>query len=641
MRKIRTREDVLAFEQLPLPELPDSVYGVIKNAAEQYAERTFLRFFLDARKHKRAHKWTYAEFLAEVHACANMFHGLGVGATDVVSYIMPNSPETIFTVYGAETAGIVNAINPLLDAAQLGEIMRAAETKVLVTLAPLPKANIWEKVSSILDQVPSLETVLLVDFQQYVHPVAGFWLRLRQGRLKVPPNVRLLNFNQTKAQYSRDKLSFDRIIKPHDIASYFHTGGTTGKPKIAQHTHRNEVFNAWVLDAMFSLDGYRITYCGLPWFHVHAVMASGLGPIFQGNGVVLGTPQGFRGKGVVPNFWKIVEHYKISYFISVPTVLQALLNVPVEGNDLSSLKYAFCGSAPLSLKLFNDFEAKTRVEILEGYGFTEGTSTNSGNPSFGERKVGSIGLAMPHHHLEIAILDEEGQFIRMAATNEIGVILSRGESVFPGYKQEAYNQAIWVEDGTYRWFNTGDLGRRDEEGYLWITGRKKEVIIRSGHNIDPKSIEEAIARHPAVAAVAAVGRPDIHAGELPVAYVELKPQQKLSRNQLLSFAAKEIKEPAAVPKDIMIIKQMPLTGIGKIYKPQLIQWQIETVFDAALLPLKGLYDLRVEAVQDAQKGLMAYLHYQVYPELELSELKAQVDERIGSFTIPYEIVVND
>ncbi|MEL7531378.1 MAG: acyl-CoA synthetase [Bacteroidota bacterium] len=637
MRKIRTREDVLAFEQLPLPELADSVYGVVKNAADLYAERIFLRFFLDARKYSREQKWTYRELLNEVHACANMFRDLGVGEQDVVSYIMPNSPETMFTVYGAETAGIVNAINPLLEAPLLAEIMQAAETKVLVTLAPLPQTNIWEKVSSILDQVPSLETVLLVDFQQYLNPLAAFWLRLKQGKLSVPTGVKLLNFQQSKSKYSTEQLDFKREIKPHDIAAYFHTGGTTGKPKLAQHTHRNEVLNAWMMDTMFSLEGYRTFFCGLPWFHVNAVMVTGLGPMINGNGVVMGTPMGYRGKGLLANFWKIVEHYQISYFSAVPTVLQMLLSVPVEGKDLSSLKYAFCGSAPLSLKLFNDFEAKSGVEILEGYGFTEGTSTNAGNPSFGERKVGSIGLAMPHHHLEIAILDETGGLIRMAETNESGSIIARGECLFPGYKQAVYNEGIWVDDGTYRWFNTGDLGRKDEDGYLWITGREKELIIRGGHNIDPKSIEEVLARHPAVALVAAVGRPDIFAGELPIAYVQLKVEQKVSQETLLAFAAAEIPEQAAVPKAIYILDKMPLTAIGKIYKPQLVQWQIELVFEIALLPLKGLYDLQLELSVDSQKGEIVQVYYQPYPANDLEKLRQQIDEKIGGFTIPYEL----
>lgn len=638
MRKIRTREDVLAFEKLPLPTLPDSVYGLIEQSAQKYADRIFLRFFLEATKYKRERQWTYAEFFAEVNACANMFHDLGIGPKEVVTYILPNSPETMLTVYGAETAGIVNAINPLLEAPQLAEIMQAAETKILVTIGPLPQSNIWEKVSSILDQLPSIETVLLVDLTQYFNPLARLFTKLIRKKARVPQGVQLLDFNETKKKYPQTHLDFELKIQPNDIASYFHTGGTTGKPKIAQHTHRNEVFNAWSMDNMFSLEGYRVFFCGLPWFHVNAVMVTGLAPMVGGNGVVMGTPLGYRGKGMIANFWKIVEHYQVSYFSAVPTVLQMLLNVPLEGSDLSSLKYAFCGSAPLSVKLFNDFEEASGVEILEGYGFTEGTSTNAGNPSFGERKVGSIGLAVPHHHLEIGILDENGAFIRKAEPNEIGLLLARGECLFPGYKQAVHNQGIWVDEGAHRWFNTGDLGRRDEDGYLWITGRQKELIIRGGHNIDPKSIEEALARHPAVAVAAAVGRPDIHAGELPVAYVELKPRQKVSEEDLLAFATAEILEKAAIPKSIHIIEKIPLTGVGKIYKPQLIQWQVQAVFEAELMPLNGLYDLRLSVIQDPQKGLLAQIYYQSNATIDFFQLKRQIEEKIGGYTIPYELV---
>jgi fatty-acyl-CoA synthase len=162
---------------------------------------------------------------------------------------------------------------------------------------------------------------------------------------------------------------------------------------------------------------------------------------------------------------------------------------------------------------------------------------SSVNPSAGESRAGSIGLRIPYQQMIAAILDDAGQFVRKAETNEIGSILVHGPNVFRGYLDPRHNAGLWVEIAGARWLNTGDLGRQDGDGYFWLTGRRKELIIRGGHNIDPKMIEEALQEHPAVALVAAIGRPDAYAGEVPVAFVELKPADSATEQELLDFAA--------------------------------------------------------------------------------------------------------
>ncbi|WP_034023190.1 AMP-binding protein, partial [Pseudomonas aeruginosa] len=180
--------------------------------------------------------------------------------------------------------------------------------------------------------------------------------------------------------------------------------------------------------------------------------------------------------------------------------------------DLSSLRFALCGAAPMPVELIRQFEARTGLKVIEGYGLTEGTCGTSCNPRGGERRPGSIGLRLPYCQVKVAVLDGEGNYLRDAAPNEVGNLCLKGPTVFKGYLQQDRNRDIWIGDG---WFNTGDLGRIDEDGYIWLTGRSKDLIIRGGHNIDPQMIEEALHRHPAVALAAAVGKPDAKAGELP------------------------------------------------------------------------------------------------------------------------------
>ena len=178
------------------------------------------------------------------------------------------------------------------------------------------------------------------------------------------------------------------------------------------------------------------------------------------------------------------------------------------------------------------------------------------------------------------ILDGENRYVRDAETDEIGVIAIQGPNVFAGYFDPAHNEGIWIERAGEAWLNTGDLGRQDAEGYFWLTGRKKELIIRGGHNIDPKLIEDALQSHPAVALTAAVGSPDAHAGELPVAYVQLKAGATVSEAELLEHAARSIPEKAAIPKRVRISPSLPTTAVGKLFKPALIEREIEETIRA-------------------------------------------------------------
>jgi len=606
---IRTLDDIHRLERTPLAQrdLPSSTYAALQRSAERSPQAPALSFFLDAAAFTLTQRWTYAELFADITRTANAFHDLGVGPQDVVAFLLPNLPETHFCIWGGEAAGIVMAINPLLDAAQIAELLRAAKAKVVVTLAPTPGSDLWPKLAGQLASLPSVKQLVWVSLAPYVGLAKGLALRWMARREKARRrDLQIHDLRGLMRRQPHDRLKSGRRIGAQERSSYFCTGGTTGLPKIAARTHGAEVFNAWAVAAnMQPRPSGQVIFCGLPLFHVNGQLVTGLMTWMQGDQVILGTPQGYRGAGVIPRFWEIVEHFKVNFFSGVPTVYAALLQTPLQGRDISSLNYALCGAAPMPVELFREFERVSGVRILEGYGLTEGACVSSNNPPEGERRIGSIGLRLAYQGMHAVILDDEGRYQRDAEVDEVGVIAIHGPNLFAGYLEDSHNQGVWIEIEGRRWLNTGDLGRQDADGYFWLTGRKKELIIRGGHNIDPKQIEEALQTHPAVALVAAVGCPDAYAGEVPVAYVQLVPGAQANSTELLEFASRRISERAAVPKRIEILASLPVTPVGKLFKPALQQLEIERLVRQEAHQA-GL-DIDVVVVQDAKRGLIARL----------------------------------
>lgn len=607
---VHTLEDIASIEQIPLSErgLAASTYDALRVAAERTPEAPALSFFADAADFQRTHDWTYAELFADITRAANAFHDLGIVPGAVIAFILPNLPETHFTIWGGEAAGIVLAINPLLEAKQQTALLNAAKASVVVTLAPMPGSDLWPKLAAQLDQLPAIKHVVWVGMGPYVgNAQAEALSSLAQKERELYNGVPIHQLRELMAAQPGTHLKSGRQIRPEERSSYFCTGGTTGLPKIATRTHGSEVFNAWAMAAHLApRNGSQVIFCGLPLFHVNGQLVTGLMPWTQGDHVILGTPQGYRGEGVIARFWEMVEHFCINFFSGVPTVYAALLQTYLQGRNVSSLRFALCGAAPMPIELFREFELRTAVKILEGYGLTEGACASSVNPPHGQRRIGSIGIRIAYQDMRAIVLDDFGAYLRDAEADEVGLITICGPNLFDGYLEAHHNQGLWIDINGQRWLNTGDLGRQDAQGYFWLTGRKKELIIRGGHNIDPKQIEEALQAHPAVALVAAVGCPDAHAGEIPVAYVQLNPGTSTDTQELLAFATQHIAERAAVPKRIEILDALPLTPVGKIFKPALQQREIAQVV-CQEAERSGLVGISIEVVQDARRGLVVQL----------------------------------
>ena len=623
---IKTLRDIQLIEQTPLAErdLPASTYELICRSAAQQADAPALSFILQGTANEAAYRLSYRQLLSKITQTANAFHRLGLRPGKAVSFLLPNLPHTHFTIWGGEAAGIVNAINPLLDPEHIAELIKASDSELLVTLAPFPGTDLWAKVEGLREQLPALKAIICVDMANLLPEPQRSAIKAQRGPL---PNG-VLDFDELIAACPDDHLESGRVIAPDDIASYFHTGGTTGTPKLAPHSHGNEVAMAFSMNLVTRFEPGDVTLCGLPLFHVNGVIVTGLTAFIGGAEVLLATPQGYRNANLISNFWTIIERHNVSFFSGVPTIYAGLLQVPSEGHDLSSLKYALCGAAPMPVELIRQFESKTGLTLIEGYGLTEGTCGSCANPPAGERRAGSIGLPMPYCEVSIKILDEQGNYLREANRNEIGNLCIRGATVFKGYLQSSKNAGIWVDSD---WFNTGDLGRVDADGYIWLTGRSKDLIIRGGHNIDPQMIEEALHKHPAVAMAAAVGKPDEKAGELPVVYVQLKPGIAVSEAELLAHAAEHIPERAAIPKDAWIIDTIPLTAVGKTFKPALRFDAITRVYQAALAEIDTR--LRVEVLSDDKRGQIAH----IYIAADQAALAAAVSQRLAGFAVAIEL----
>lgn len=558
-------------------DLPVSTYALVASAAERFGDAKALTFFLEARHAGRSESWTFRQYFEQVTRAANVFHRLGIGADDVVAFVLPNLPETYFCLWGGGAAGVVMPINPLLEAGGIADLLRAAKAKVVVTVAPFPGVDLYDKVVAAVHEAPTVTDVVTVDLARHVQGWRALPARFKQAQLrKAAPRLRsgvkLTRYNHAIATVAGDRLESGRTPQGQDLASLFGTGGSTGSPKLARRTHANEIANAFMSSRMLgnAMPEGTVIFAGLPLFHCNGAMATGLSPLLTGAHVLLGTPEGYRGAGVVSGFWSIVERYRVGLLSGVPTLFSSLLQNPPKGQDISSLRFAFCGAAPMSPELIAQFEGATGIAILEGYGLTEGTCVVALNPLTGHRLPGSVGLALPFQETRIAIIDEQERWVREAAANETGTVSLAGPNVFQGYQLDHHNQGLWLTDREGKvWLNTGDLGALDDQGYLWLRGRSKDIIIRGGHNIDPAMIEDAFYAHPAVALAAAIGRPDAHAGEIPVVYIELKPGMAVDEATLMQFAESRIMERAARPKAIEFIEKMPLTAIGKVHKPSL------------------------------------------------------------------------
>ncbi len=577
----------------------NTLFELLSQTADKYPKNKALTFMLKSGEKDPEETFTWTGLRERVAQTANLFRTLGVGEKDVVAYILPNCNEAALTFIAGATAGIVNPINPLLSAEQIGSILRETGAKVVVTLAPFPKTEVAQLVAEAVALAPDVKTILEVDLKRYLKPPLSWLIPLLRPKFEAKHHAKVLNF-ETEVNKQNKTLSW---VEPSEdrVAAYFHTGGTTGMPKVAQHKFSGMIYNGWCAEYQI-LGPNDVMLCPLPMFHVFAAYPILMTCIASGAQMVMPTPQGYRGDGVFDNFWKLVERHKVTFMVTVPTAVAALMQRDVNA-DVSTLKYALCGSAPLPVELFKKFENATGVRILEGYGMTEATCLISLNPVAGERKIGSVGLPFPYSDVKIFDCDPEGGVNTERSVDEIGEICVANPGVYVGntYVEADKNVGLFA-NGTH--LRTGDLGRVDADGFVWITGRAKDLIIRGGHNIDPAEIEDALAGHEAVALSGAIGQPHAHSGEVACVYVELVNGATVTEDELMVHLKAHVEERAAIPKYVEIVDELPKTAVGKILKNELRKLAIARVYTATLKEA-GLDATVPLVIEDKKRGLVA------------------------------------
>jgi fatty-acyl-CoA synthase len=583
-----------------------SMYGLLQQAASRWGDRPALTYLPSGDPDAAPEVATYAGLLRDVTRAANLFHALGVGPDDSVALMAPNMPDTHFALWGAETVARACPINILLDAAHAGELMRAARAKVLVVLGPDADVPVWSRVAELKER-SGVAHVLAIGA-----PVDGetdF-----RARLKKQP---------------ADRLTFDRVLDRSTPAAVFHTGGTTGTPKLAQHTHGNQLHTSWCAGLFYDLGPNDVMLNGFPLFHVAGAFVYGSACFAVGANQVLPTRLGMRNAVFIRNIWRFVEKHRVSVIGGVPTVLAGLMKTTAGSADINSWRLMLTGGSPLPSELAAAFEAQFRRPVRNIFGMTESAGLVTIEPALTPRVAGSTGLRLPYSTIKAVPLQGDVDVSKSCPTGETGVLVLSGPHVGPGYTDPARNAGTFV-DG---WLVSGDLGHVDAEGRVFVTGRAKDVIIRGAHNIDPATIEEAVSQHPAVEMCAAIGQPDGYAGELPVAYVTLKAGAVATAEDIVAFANPRIADPPARVKRVEIVDAMPLTAIGKIYKPRLRQRATEWAFGEALAPLGLPVDLR----SAESNGAVA-----VTIGMRRGDAAADtaVRDALRDFAVPYSIVTD-
>ncbi|WP_433562251.1 class I adenylate-forming enzyme family protein [Nocardia sp. CA-151230] len=453
---------------------------------------------------------TNAEFLARVTSCAGRLARAGVGAGDVVAIMLPNRLELVVVMFAAWRLG-------------------AAATPV----------NPW----------------LTVEEAQYQLDDAGAGVLVcgddTAAEIGAPVRLALAELNRGGgADATAVPVADDAAL-----ALLIYTSGSTGRPKGVELTHANIMGECVALQAVTGAAADDHSMLILPLFHVNGIVAGTLTPLLSGGRVTI------TGRFHPDTFFGLVERIRPTYFSAVPTIVNLLSALPADVTpDTSSLKFVACGAAPMTAAAIERFESRFGVPICEGYGLSEASCASTLNPLHGLRKPGTVGLPLPGH--EIAILGADGEFVTGGSTGEV---LIKGPMVMRGYlgRPEATSEA--VVDG---WLHTGDIGSLDEDGYLVLVDRVKDMIIRGGENIYPKELEGALLSHPRVQEAAVVGRPDDTYGEVPVAFVAYRDGQVVAAEELTAHL-RNLLAKFKIPADFITVEWLPRNPIGKIDKPGL------------------------------------------------------------------------
>nr|WP_020109292.1 AMP-binding protein [Nocardia sp. 348MFTsu5.1] len=449
---------------------------------------------------------TYAQADRRVAAIAEQFAATGFGRGDVVAIMLPNRVELVLAILAAWRLGAAaTPINPAFTEGEAGFQIEDSGASLLIA-----EAGAAAGITTIV--ADDLAMTAISDHQ----PV---------------------------------------VLEPEDLALLVYTSGSTGKPKGVMQTHQNVDSMATIFAGHLELTEDDHCMLILPLFHANALMVSTFAPLSVGGQLSI------VGSFSPRTFFDHIERLRPTYFSAVPTIYALLAALPEEVRpDTSSLRFVVCGAAPVSVELLEKCSQRYGFEIIEGYGLTETTCGSACNPVHGQRKPGTVGPALSG--LDIRVVRADGS---VAGVGEPGEVQISGPTVMRGYLGKPDATADTIIDG---WLRTGDIGRLDDDGYLTLVDRLKDMIIRGGENIYPKEIENILAADHSVLEAAVVGRPDPIFGEVPVAYVTLYPGSSCTTDDLIDHCRRHLTR-VKVPESITIVEALPKNPVGKINKPEL------------------------------------------------------------------------
>lgn len=490
---------------------------------------------------------SYAEMLDRIERAGRAFQShAGPGQRPVVAVVLPMVADGLIASWAAMAVGTLLPVNPYLEVEALAGILRSGQVTTLVTTTTAAGGDgVWRDLDRLREIMPELRHILLVG---EADPARGFDDALAGVGMDSP---------------------LAGLTGPDDVVVTMPTGGTTGLPKLVRMSQRRLLIVSWNTGTLMGPEPETVVAHGMPNFHCGGLIPLGTRSLLFGQTLLTLTSRGFRDREVVANFWPLMEEFGVTSVLSTPTTAAAILQASPEGRVRHRITDFHCGGATIPVDLMERFHQRFGIWLRENWGLTETHGTITGHPDPATRpRVGSVGRALPGYTLRVVEIDGHSRIVRDLPPDSCGVVVAQGPSLMLGYNLPDRDPEFFVtdpRDGSV-WGNSGDIGRLDGDGYLWLSGRAKDLIIRGGHNIDPRLIEDVLDAHPAVRLCAAVAEPDADKGEMPVAYVELMEGAVTSGTALRDWCAGRIAERAALPREIHILDALPLTPVGKISK---------------------------------------------------------------------------
>jgi long-chain acyl-CoA synthetase len=501
---------------------------------------------------------TYAELKNQVDRFAVGLAGLGVRTDSRVAVWMPNLPQFVIAYFATLKLGAqVVGTNPLYVEREIEHQFNDAGVHVVVTLDFLW----WGRLRGILNRT-AVQHVVVTSIPDYLpfplNLLAPLKLRKTGQYVKVPREPRVHFFKELLAT-DAPPIPAPTFTWDHP-AQLLYTGGTTGLSKGAVLTHRNLWCNAQQAVSWFPMvvPGREVLLACLPYFHSFGNMVSLLWPFSLGAHIVLApNPRD------IADLVASIRKYRVTLFPAVPALYNGIINYPgIERIDISSIKACFSGSAPLPVEVMTRFETLTGGKITEGFGLTETSPITHVNPLEGLRKPGSIGIPLPATDMKIVDADTG---TRELGLNEEGELCIRGPQVMSGYWNRPDETAQMIRDG---WLYTGDLARLDGDGYAFICGRKKDMIIVSGYNVHPDEVDQVLFAHPKVLEAATIGVPDERRGERIKSFIVLRPGEQATAEEILEYCRRELAA-FKVPREIAFLPELPKSAMLKILRREL------------------------------------------------------------------------